>query len=126
MLFISVGFFLIFFFPFSDSMLLNNERKNIGYLSLLPLPPLLLPQLSYPKAHIYCAVSIVRPAIYIVRYTIHFPNYNPIIVYSSKIVVCMAVVEELLEKFLRCVLQMRKIIPFDFFFSALPAVNWKF
>lgn len=38
------------------------------------------------------SVSIVRPAIYIVRCTIHFPNYNPIIVYSSKIC-CVCVVE---------------------------------
>lgn len=77
---------------FSPPLLFNNERKNIGYLiSSFLSSPTSDTSTIIPKSTHRFSMSIVQPAIYIVRYTIHFPNYNPIIVYSSKLLcVCEA------------------------------------
>jgi hypothetical protein len=73
-------------------------------------------------------VSIVRTVIYIVRYTIHFPNYNPIIVYSSKVVVvCLLglrrIDEPREENSSGVYFKSEKIISMAF--SVLPRREWK-
>lgn len=73
----------------------RRRRKNIGCMSFLSFSPRHPRNYHIPKAHtkecsLLCPLFDCCCYLYLKVY-IHFPNYNPIIVHSSKNAVCKAI-----------------------------------